>query len=155
MIKNSSDQVSGFFWLALSLFVCVESGYTGLGTLHNPGPGFLPFWSAAVFGLFGLILIITDSLKKRGESRAEDLWKNAKWKKAIWVLSSLLVYSLVLSTIGYLIATFGLMTFLLGVIERPKTWIGVMAIALMIALVSHFLFGVLMDIQLPKGLLAL
>jgi putative tricarboxylic transport membrane protein len=155
MIKNSPDQLSGFFWVALSLFVCIESGRTGIGTLHNPGPGFLPFWSSVIFGMFGLILIITNILKKRWEGRITDLWKDVEWKKVIWVLFSLLLYSFVLSKIGFLIATFGLMTFLLSLMRRPKTWIREVATALIIALISYFLFRVFLDIQLPKGLLDL
>ena len=147
--------MSGLFWLAVSIFVSTESVRTGLGTFHDPGPGFLPFCSAVIFGVFGSILIVTNLVKKEWEGRVTDLWKRVEWKKVVWVLFSLFLYSFILSKIGYLIATFGLMTFLFGVMRQPKWWIREAATALTITLITYFFFRVLMGIQLPKGLLDL
>ena len=139
--------------MGVSVFVTAESLRMGIGTFHNPGPGFLPFCSAAIFGVFGFILIVTNIQKRRGGSRVTDLWKHVEWKKVVWVILSLFLYTLLFSKIGYLIATFGAVTFLLGIMRRPRTWIPEIASGLMIALITYFLFRVLMGIQLPKGLL--
>ena len=59
------DRWSGFFWLGISIFVCIEAHPIDIGTFHSPGPGFLPFWSAVIFGIFSILLIAT-SFKKTG-----------------------------------------------------------------------------------------
>jgi len=155
MVKNSADLLSGLFWTGVSLFVTVESFRLGIGTGHNPGPGFVPLCSAVIFGVLGFVLIVTNIQKKRWERRIADLWKHVEWKKVVWVVLSLFLYAFLFSKIGYLLATAGVMTFLLRITRRSKMWIPEIAGALMIALASYFLFGVLMGIQLPKGLLDL
>jgi len=37
------DQTSSLFWLLVSISVLVESTRLGIGTLHDPGMGFLSF----------------------------------------------------------------------------------------------------------------
>ena len=155
MAKNSSDQWSGFFWVAVSLFVSVESIHSGVGSFHNPGAGFLPFCSAVVLGMSGVAISVTNILKKKGQRRITDLWKEVEWKKVVWVMSALFLYSFLLSGIGYLIATFGLLIFLFGIMRRRKMWIREIASALFISLVTYLLFHVLMDIQLPRGIFGL
>jgi hypothetical protein len=155
MAKNSPDLLSGFFWTGTSVLVAVESLRIDVGTFHNPGPGFLPFCSAVIFGVLGFILIVTNTQKKRWERRVADLWKQVEWKKVVWVVLSLFLYSLLFSKIGYFLATFGVMTFLLRIMRRSRMWIPEIAGALIIALASYFLFRGLMGIQLPKGILDL
>jgi putative tricarboxylic transport membrane protein len=146
------DLLGGLFWLGISIFVCVVSIRDEFGTFHSPGPGFFPFLSAIVLGAFAIILMITSSLKKRWERKMADLWKGLEWKKVAWVLFSLFLYPLVLPFLGYLLATFGLMAFLLGVMGRTKVWVrGVNA--LIVTLASYVIFYKLLDVRLPKGML--
>ncbi len=119
----------------------------------QPPPLVIP-WKQVLWTA-GVILIVTNIRKKRWERRAADLWKHVEWKKVVWVVFSLFLYAFLFSTIGYLLATVGEMAFLLRITRRSKMWIPEIAGALMIALASYFLFGVLMGIQLPKGLLDL
>ena len=155
MARNSPDLWSGFFWLAISIFVCFESIDSGVGSFHNPGAGFLPFCSAVVLGMSGVAISVTNILKKKWQRRITDLWKEVEWKKVLWVLFSLFLYSFLLSKIGYLIATFGLLIFLFVIMRRPKMWIREVASAFFVSLASYLLFHVLMDIQLPRGILGL
>jgi len=149
---NRRDLLSGLFWLGISVFVCLESIWTDLGTFHSPGPGFFPFWSAVILGMSAIILLVTGILKKKWPSGIVDLWRGMEWKKVIWVLCSLLLYPLVLPLFGYLITTFGLIGFLLGIMGKPKVWVqGVTA--LMITVVSYVIFYFLLDVRLPKGIL--
>jgi putative tricarboxylic transport membrane protein len=145
------DHLSGFFWLAISIFVCVESIQVSLGTFHSPGPGFLPFWAGVVLGTFSIILIVTTFLNKKGKGKLTEMWKGVGWKKVILVLFSLFLYILLLPRIGYMIATFGLMIFMSGVIKRSKLWIEVV-IPLITVLASYFIFNTWLGIQLPKGI---
>lgn len=148
---NLRDHLSGFFWLAISIFVCVESIQVSLGTFHSPGPGFLPFWAGVVLGTFSIILIVTTFLNKRGKGKLIEMWKGVGWKKVVLVLFSLFLYIILLPRIGYMIATFGLMIFMSGIIKRSKLWIEVV-IPLITVLASYFIFNTWLGIQLPKGI---
>ena len=149
---NRRDLLAGLFWLGISIFVCFESIWTGLGTFRSPGPGLLPLLSGLLLGALAIIFLLTSSLKKKAKTNIIDLWKGLEWNKVIWVLFSLFLYRLVLPIIGYLIATFGLMLFLLCITERKRMWVQALS-AFVIVLVSYVIFYVLLDIRFPRGIL--
>jgi putative tricarboxylic transport membrane protein len=151
---NRRDLLAGLFWLGISVFVAIQSVKSDLGSLHSPGPGFLPFWSAVVLGTLSVILLVTNSLKKKWEGKLVDLWRGLDWVRVIWVLLSLFLYPILLPVTGYLITTFALIAFLLFIGVRSKLWIDV-ASALAIALISYVIFCTLLDVKLPKGIFGL
>jgi len=149
---NLRDQSSGLFWLGISIFVCIESIRSGIGAFHSPGSGFLPFWCGVILAVFSLILVTTSTLMKQWKGRITDLWKGTEWNKVIWVLFSLFLYPFVLPFVGYLIATFGLMIFLISIMGRSKVWIPGVS-AFIIVLVTYVIFHLLLDVRLPTGIL--
>jgi len=102
-------------------------------------------------GTFSIVLIVKSFLRKKDEGEIIDLWKGVEWIKAVLVLASLFAYAILLTKVGYLITTFGLMAFLFGLIEKTKLWIRVMS-AFVAALVTYIIFHVWLDVQLPKGI---
>ena len=148
---NLRNQPSGLFSLAVSILVCALSMGVKIGTFQIPGPGFLPFWSGVFLGTFSIVLIVKSFLRKKDEGEIIDLWKGVEWIKAVLVLASLFAYAILLTKVGYLITTFGLMAFLFGLIEKTKLWIRVMS-AFVAALVTYIIFHVWLDVQLPKGI---
>ncbi len=147
---NRQEVLGGLFWLGISIFVCIQSLKSDIGRLHAPGPGFLPFWSAVVLGLFAIVLIVVSNARKHLKAKIADLWKGMEWPKVFWVVCSLFLYTLLLSKLGYLIATFGLMLFATAAIERRRIWWHFL-IALVIVLASYLIFDVFLDTKLPKG----
>ena len=150
---NIRDQLSGLFWLTISIFVCAVSLWDNVGTFSHPGPGFLPFWSGLSLGTLSIILIVASYLKEKGEGEIKNLWKGVEWGKVISVFTSLFIYVILLPQLGYLITTFGLMTFLFGVIRRPRLWIHMMS-GLITVLITYIVFYVWLNVQLPKGILS-
>ena len=150
-IINFHDILSGFFWLALSLTVCIESLWGEIGSLSSPGAGFLPFWSGVTLGICSIILIVKSRLSKKLDMEMICLWKEMRWATVLRVLCSLFLYTFFLPIIGYLISTFLLMTYHLGIMTRPRFWVrGI--IAFFIVLSSYVIFYYLLDIKLPKGI---
>lgn len=148
---NRRDLLASLFWLGISIFVCVMSIKSDVGSLHAPGPGFLPFWSAFLLGSLSLVLMVTSHLGKTWKGQLSDMWKDLEWRRVLLVLVSLFLYPLILPLMGYLITTFALMVFLLCLVQRSKMWIEV-ASSLAITLVSYLIFFVLLDVRLPKGI---
>lgn len=149
---KDNDQLSGLFWLAVSIFVCIKSIDLKIGSFHSPGPGLLPFWSAFILGTLAIILVVKRILSKR--KRAEittSLWKGMKLGKVIWISISFFAYALVLPKLGYLLATFGLLTFLFGIIQRTRIWVKVLT-AIVTVVASYLIFYVWLEVQLPQGI---
>jgi len=148
MITNR-DQLSSLFWLAVSIFVCVQSVQEDVGSFMSPGPGFFPFWSAAVLGGLAMVLAATSFLRKDREELTEH-WIEVKWGKALLVMASLLIYSILISKLGYLITTLGLMLFLFALTGRPRMW-NWLGSALLATLLSYLFFYSWLNVQLPRG----
>ena len=149
---NYRDRFSGFFWLVISILICIDSIKSGIGTFRSPGAGFLPFWSGVAIGTLAIILVASDILKEKVEQKNTNLWEGKRWSNVILVLVSLFAYALLLSRLGYLITTFGLMAFLFSMIGRPRLWVQGVS-ALITVLVTYIIFFVWLDVQLPKGIL--
>ena len=148
----NSDQLSGFFWLAISIFVCIEASRVGIGDVHSQGPGFLPFLSGVMLGTFSIILVVTSTLRKPAKREVKNLWKGMSWGKVVLVLILLLIYALLLSILGYLIATFGLIIVLFGIVGKTEVWIKVVA-GIITVLATYIVFYVWLEVRLPKGIL--
>ena len=145
------DLLSGLFWLGICVFVCFESIRSGIGTFHSPGPGLFPFLSGVIVGAFAVVLLVTNSLQKKPRGRIRDIWRGMEWKRVVWILFSLFLYPFALPIMGYLITTFGLMAFSLGIMGRSKVWVQGVS-ALMITSVSYVVFYFLLGVVLPKGI---
>jgi hypothetical protein len=145
------DQLSGFFWLALAVFICLISVPIGIGSFRTPGPGFLPFWAGVALGILSIAVVTMGTLKKNGAGRISHLWKGLAWRKAMAVIVSLFLYTFLLDRVGYLLATSGLLSFLFCLTKRERIWMKIGG-AVMTAVVSYQVFGIWLEVQLPKGI---
>lgn len=146
-----SEQLGGLFWLGISVFVCFESLKSDIGRIHSPGPGFFPFWSAAVLGSFSIALIIYSTVKRDLRIRLEDIWRGCQWGKVVAILCSLFIYPLLLQKLGFLIMTFVLMFLATSAIDRPRLRHGIAAIIIVAG--SYIVFDLMLDVKLPRGVL--
>ena len=148
------DSISSAFWLVFGLLVSLESYRLGLGSLHQPGPGFLYFWT----GVFLMILSLGILARARSGLGAApshgSVSPKANKGKVLAVLLSLFLYAVLLEAIGFVILTFLLFLFLLRVLER-KGWVLSTLTSAAVTLASYVVFDILLESQLPKGLLAL
>ena len=147
---NMRELLGGLFWLAISVLVCTESWKSGIGSPRAPTPGFFPFWSGFVLGIFAVILIMSSSLRKR-RGKVADLWKDTEWQKVIWILFPLFLYPLLLPTLGYLLTTFGLMISTTAIIDRSRL-LRICIGTFSMAMGSYFIFRVFLKVQLPNGI---
>jgi putative tricarboxylic transport membrane protein len=137
---------SGFFFFAFSLFVLWESMRAGLGTLHKPGSGFLSFCAGVILAALSLMLVYQG-------------WGLRKSQKPLSLrvtlaLASLFVYSLVLETIGFIIATFLLVGIFFRIGESRRWWV-LLGMSVSVALLTYLIFGVLLHVYFPRGFLGI
>jgi len=123
-----------------------------MGTLHQPGPGFLFFWIGIVTAILALIVVLMSLKKPSPEAIQERLFGKGHVTKIVLVLLSLFLYALLIERLGFLIVTLLFFIFLLGVIEKKK-WLSTVSISLIVTAVSYLVFETGLQSQLPKGLL--
>ena len=140
-----SDQVSGVVLALLALFIGWENRGYPLGSLQEPGPGYVPLMLSIFLGVVGLLVAV------RG-TRAQPL-RDMKWPeapRAAVILVAGGAAALALERLGYRITIFALLVFFLGVLER-KRWYSVLILAAAFSIGSYWLFVDLLRVQLPHA----
>jgi putative tricarboxylic transport membrane protein len=145
------DVVAASALLLFAVLAAFESArLLPFGAVRNPGPGFFPWWVSVALGLLALVLLGHSVAGRRGPAQSA---RGGRLLKVVGVLALLGVYSLVLDVIGYPIATFVVVLFMLRVTE-PHRWPLALGLALLAAGGSYVLFAVWLGVPLPAGLLA-
>ena len=143
--------ISGLFWLAISILVAVMAIDLGLGTFSSPGSGFVFFWSSLGLGALSVILILKSILGKGEANPFVDLWKGLKWGNAILAIVMLLLYALILTTLGFMLSTFMLMIVLFGI--GRSSYRAVIVSALITTILSLIIFRYFLEVHLPRGII--
>jgi hypothetical protein len=144
------DQTSSLFWLLVSISVFAESLRIGIGTVQNPGMGFMTFGASGILGILSLVLFLQASVRKE-DLRQNPLFPGTLWRRIFFVLLALTVYARVMPVLGYLISTFVLMTLLFGILEKKRIEF-VPLYALVATLFTHLVFSKWLNCQFPHGL---
>ena len=144
MIKQLDFE--GFVWLSLSIFLGIQSIKLGIGSASAPGPGFMPFIVVLILFLLSLLLLITPALSQKKARQKLDLKINA-----FSIAFSIGVYVLIFKKVGYLFATFLLMTVLFRYMGTKK-WLWVFAEAFLATILSYLLFKMGLGLNLSSGI---
>ena len=144
---KSIDRISGAVLFFAALLVVWEGRVLPLGSLHNPGPGYMPVLLAFVLG--GLSILIV--LPGRNSPPLESLrWGEGKHSLAI--LGACAFAAVALERIGFRITMILLLVFLLGVVERLKP-LTVLSVSVGLSLGSFWFFHNLLKVPLPLSAL--
>ena len=152
---KKSDLICSLIWVALGTTQCIESIRLRLGNLHRPGPGFLPFISGILLGVFGLVLVFSSiSRKTRGneESQGKKIWVKGNARRVLLTLFALFVYALSFEFLGFLIATL-IFLFFLFKLGEPKRWMTPLVVSGVTVILSYLIFCVWLKSTFPAGIL--
>jgi hypothetical protein len=149
-IKLTADTGSGLFWLVWALLVCYGAIQLGLGSVTDPGSGFIFFWSGLILALLALVVIAGSVTETNA---ADQPVVGTNWQKVLLVWTSLVVYALLLERIGFAFSTCFLLSFLLRV--SGTSWPRTLAVAVAAAAGTFSLFELWLKIRLPKGIFGL
>ena len=150
MLNN--DQVSSTAFFFIGVMIVIASLPYELGGLHSPKTGFLPFVTGLTICLLSLIGFGDATLKRREGGKWKSIVKGLRWDKPLVTLISLVVYALVLNSLGFILTTTLLVGFLLKAII-PQRWSVVITGAILTPLVAYLVFQILLKTELPMGLL--
>ena len=140
-----SDQFSGLMLVALALYVGWENRAYPLGTLQEPGPGYLPLLIVIFLGTVGLLIALWGV---KSAPLASMKWTEAT--RAVVILVACAVAAFALERIGYRITVIAFLVFFLGVVERRRP-LPVAAVALGFSLASYYVVGNLLHVPLPRS----
>jgi len=140
-----SDQFSGLMLLALALYVGWENRVYPVGSLQDPGPGYLPLLLVIFLGAIGLLIALWGG---RSPPLASVKWPEAT--RAAVILIACAVGAFALERIGYRLTMFAMLVFFLGVLERRRP-VPVALVALGFSLGSFYVVGDLLHVQLPRS----
>lgn len=140
-----SDQFSGLMLLALGLYVGWENRAYPVGTLQEPGPGYLPLVLAVLLGVIGLLVALSGS---KSAPLASLKWPEGT--RAIVILAACAVATFALERIGYRLTVMVLLVFFLGVLERRRP-LSVALVALGFSLASFYIVGDMLRVPLPRS----
>jgi putative tricarboxylic transport membrane protein len=145
------ELVISVFWLVLSLYLAIESHSLGLSTGNRPGPGFFPFGAAAAIGIVAGFRLVKN-FRRHAEAEVTESAGGSDAHLVLVVIASMVAYVFLLDVLGFLLCTFLLVAFYLKVIAA-RAWRMSASFAAAVALLSHLFFDVLLNAQLPRGLL--
>lgn len=148
---KTHDRRSSLFWLLLSISIFIESIRLGIGTPGNPGMGFMSFGASGLLGILSAVLFVRSSSRNK-KAEPPPLFSGKLWKRALFVLISLVLYSRLLPVAGFLISTFLLMTLLFWILERKKVWL-VFVLSILTTGITYYVFSIALNCQFPSGLL--
>jgi putative tricarboxylic transport membrane protein len=140
-----NDQLSGLVLVALAVFVGWQNRTYPLGSLQEPGPGYVPLLVAIFLGTIGLLIALRGGSSRRV---AEMRWPEAR--RAVVILAACAVATLVLESVGYRITIAALLVFFIGVLERRKP-LSVAGVSVGFSVISYYLIGDVLRVPLPTG----
>jgi putative tricarboxylic transport membrane protein len=148
-----ADVFSGLFLLLLSLVGSVLAYHLGLGGIHKPGSGLIPFGTTTLLGLMSLGLIVKGLLRP-GEVPENRSFRGIRFGTLILVVGGLIGYAIVFESLGFVLSNFLLLTLLLSTIGRRSWWVTLVA-SLLIVLGTYLVFVFWLGCQFPKGFIGI
>lgn len=145
---DNTELWSGLVALAFSLFVIWSGIDMGMGSINDPGSGYVLVYAGLLMILFSVIMLY--SAVKDGGPTFLSLWRDVLWTKPLIVIVLLIAFTLAFETVGFLISTTVLLLVLLRVID-PVPWVRAISIAVLVPLVCWYVLVKLLLIQLPSG----
>ena len=145
------DLYPGLFLIAVSIGGCVLSMRLGLGTMHSPGAGLIPFGTAALLALMSGGMVVGGVIRAVREGPAPaKLFQGINWTAVILVLCTLAGYGAAFDVLGFDACNFLMMVLLLLAVCRKKWWVA-LTVSIVTVAGAHLLFITWLNCQFPRG----
>ena len=140
------DAAAAAVMLAFGLVAGYHSTSLPFGTVHNPGPGFFPWWTSVFIVFLGLLCLLQAFSSRPGVATEGG----GRIGKVIGLLAVLTVYVFLLDVLGYPLCTFLLLLFMLRVTDLQR-WSLALGMAAITAVGSYIVFAMWLSVPLPRG----
>ena len=148
------DIAGGVFWLVigLGLSIWTVTSYE-IGSLTQPGTGYLPLALGIILVLLSLILLIGRMKIASGAKRASvPGFHSEGWKRVAYTVLVLVMAAFFFEWVGYLLTFFLLIVLLMKGVAQ-QSWRRILLTALLTTAGVYIVFVLLLEVQLPHGFL--
>ena len=140
------DRVAGLALVLIGLATVWESRAFPLGSLHRPGPAYMPVVLAGLLIVFGVAVFV---MGRGARTLREVGWP--EWRHAVAIFAACAFAAWGLERLGYRLTMAVVVGFLLLVLER-KGWVLGLGLTLVMAWGSFYVFDTLLRVPLPRGI---
>ena len=147
------EKTTCLIWLCLGGFLVLGSLKLQVGSLSEPGPGFLPLLTGVLLCATSLAHLRQLFLKPVDFGTSVNAWAGVRWRRGAVVVGGLVLYALTVEYLGYLVATFLLMLVLFSLYDRKKWWVAIGG-SLVVITVTYVVFCIWLKVQFPAGILS-
>lgn len=147
--KKRDDAITAIVLLVFSGFVISEALSMSISAEYGPGPGMFPLILGISLAVLSLLLL-WDGINPRTKDKASKFQNKAGLLASGLMVLGLVGYALVITKLGYLLTTFLLVLFLMGVVARDKLRTTLLT-AIAVTVLLYLIFDVGLGVQLPKG----
>lgn len=146
---NNSELWGGLIGFALGIFVIRSGLKLKLGTINDPGAGYVLFYTGILMCLFAATIVFA-SLSEGGPTFGSR-WRNARWTKPAIVIACLTAFAFALDPFGFLLSSIPLVLLLMRLID-PVRWELALPISVLVPAGMWWLLKKVLGIQLPSGM---
>lgn len=139
------DRVAGVALVGIGLVAIWESRAFPLGSLHRPGPAYMPVLLALLLIAFGIAVF---AMGRGARTLAEVGWP--EWRHAAAIFGACAFAALGLERLGYRLTMAVVVGLLLLGLER-RGWALGLGLTVAMAWGSFYLFDTLLRVPLPRG----
>lgn len=148
-----SDIGTGLVGLGVGLWLLLEGRELDLGTLNEPGSGFILFWVGAIMAVLSALLALSGARASAGRgAAAAGAPFGERWRMVPLVLAYLVVYCALLEAVGFVPLTMLLLLVLFRTVD-PQPWTKAVLYSVAIALTVYVAFGIGLGTRFPPGIL--
>ena len=147
------DVVSAGFFLGSGLIYLFYSWEYEAGAADNPGAGLFPRIIGFILVLSSLLLLLRSLRNRTGKDKMGTLWQElsaGKILSAVSVVGSVVLYLIVLNTVGFLLAS-PFLVFSLARIMGGSNWWANLILGVVSSGVIYWLFWIIMRVPIPTG----
>lgn len=148
-LLGNSELWGGLVGLALGIFVIWAGQKLKIGSINDPGSGFVLFYTGILMCLFAVTILFTAVTE--GGPTVRSLWAGTRWTKPLVVIGCLTAFAFLLEPLGFLLSAMPLLLLLLRVID-PVRWTLAIPLAVLAPLGVWWVLKHALLIQLPSGM---
>ena len=145
---NNSELWGGLIGLGLGIFVIRSGLKLKLGTINDPGSGYVLFYTGILMCAFAATIIV--AAVTEGGPTFGSRWKDARWTKPVVIIACLIAFSIALEPLGFLLSSIPLTLLLMRLID-PVRWTLAVPISILVPTGMWWLLKHGLGIQLPSG----
>ena len=148
----NAERVGSLFWILFGAGAIYGALDLGLGTMGQPGSGFLTF-VAGSFVTAMAVVVFLQSLRvdRAAQMRVSQLWLGVKWHRTIIITLLTALFIAVFETLGFFICCYALLVTIMRWLEGLSWKISLLVPAVTIVS-TYVLFKTILKISLPAGI---